>query len=1011
MQFTGIKALQYFTLVLLFFAINCEAQARRFDEFQVTHYGDESLPQTSISEILGDKKGFLWIGTQMGLVRFDGQTFRVFSPDNTPQMKTVRTLRLHKDRAGNLYFEDANANIYRVSHNGLQMIPEDSVDRMHGRIYIPGKISPFQETSSTGDKTFYFTSTFHDQTIVYTYARNRDTVRYSLPGLSNLNEPCFIIGRTIYVVNADFSITALCPGAPLKQDIHFSGDLLSDPLYVKQKGYQNAVVFERPGAAFYLLGNNMYRLEEKNGSIYTTQVIADIPVQDIHAFYADSVNGYYAIGSTSTGLYILRPKHFSVKTLRAGNDASVFYAIEHISDKLFFSSKGYLFDLYKEFEKKISDNLSMFGLYRMPDHILTSRGDTLFRLDLQTLSVKKYSASNGWLIQGLQDKSGRTWLATYNTVGQLVNDSVKWLSLNLRDKSNNYRGIESICIPHRDTLLIALRDGMVAVDLRAGKSYELPLMKGLYVRHLQTDVFGGIWILTYGNGYYYYRDGKLTALPLDKNQNLKTVHTLLPDKNGYFWMSCNKGLFRVSSAALYRYIQDHENPVYYEYFDKRAGFITNEFNGGCHPAGYIVSDSLMLLPSMAGLVYFNPLSIPAAPLQQLIYTDRVMIDGVPQPLDGSYAAPARFSVFYCEVASPYFGSNDNMRLEYRIDEIMDNWLPLTDNRYFQFNRLPYGNYHIRVRKVVSLLTGATTELTIRFQVAPPWYMKTWFLLTCLLLLIGLVWLIIAIRLRIVHAQKARLTQQVNERTRQLATSLDQLKHTVQTLEQSQAELYKSNRFKEQLTSLVLHDIQAPLRFLKRFAMYVWEKHPGLPAQKLKTDLEALYYATAEVMAYSEDFLTWIKSQKGNFSVRMGEIQLRTVFEEICNLYQKIATDQGASLHIDCPGNLLIQSDPALLSIVIRNLTDNAIKYAPKGNITLIGRRQRSRVEIIVKDTGKGMSQEEIDNIVMPGDAEVITAGGKFGYLLIRDMLLLLNGTLHINSVPAGGTEVIVTFNQ
>lgn len=1012
MQLAFTRPFKSVILLLLLFAMDHRALARHFNTFQVRHFSDESLPQNSISELLGDREGFLWIGTQMGLVRFDGQAFRVFTPANTPQMKTVRSLRLHKDRDDQLYFEDANANIYRLYHTGPQLVPKDSVDRMHGRIYIPGKVSPFYETSPTGDKTFYFRSTFQDKTITYTYARDYDTVSYSLPGLPSLNEPCFTLNRTIYVVNADFSITALYPGKPVKNDLHFTGDLPKDRLYGNRNGYQDAIVFERPGAAFYLFGNNIYRLEEKEGAIHTTLIISDIPVQNIHAFYADSVNNYYAIGSASTGLYILSPGHFPVKTLRAGTDANVFYAIEHVRDNLFFSSKGYLFDLYTGFEKKISDNLSMFGLYRTPTHILTSRGDHFCRLDLKTLSLTTtYGRSDGWLIQGVQDSKGRTWLATYNNVAQLIDDTIRYLPLSFRENGGNYRGIESICLYSPDTLIIALRDGMIAVNLQHMKAIELPLMKGLYIRHLQKDEYGGIWILTYGNGYYYYRDGKLTALPLDRNQYLKTAHTLLPDKNGYFWMSSNKGLFRVNRTALYHYIDDHRTPVNYEYFDKRSGFPTNEFNGGCHPGGYVVSDSLILIPSMAGLIYFNPLRIPPLPLQHRIYADRVVIDDVPQPLTGVYTAPARFSVFYCEVSSPYFGISDNMHLEYRIEEIMDNWLPLTNNRYFQFNRLPYGHYHIRVRKVVDLATGTATELVIRLQVAPPWYMESWFLLICLLLLIGVIWLIIAVRLRIVHAQKARLTQQVHERTRQLATSLDQLKLTVQTLEQSQAELYKSNRFKEQLTSLVLHDIQAPLRFLKRFAMYVWEKHPALPAQKLQTDLEALYYATAEVMAYSEDFLTWIKSQQGSFHVRTSEVVLRTLFEEICNLYQKIATDQGAFIHIDCPENLTIQSDPALLSIVIRNLTDNAIKYSPKGDITLTGLRNGDTVEMIIKDTGKGMSREEMEHLIAPGDSEVVTADGKFGYLLIRDMLLLLNGKLDISSVPGRGTTVIVSFNQ
>ena len=74
---------------------------------------DNGIPQTSINQVLQTSDGFLWLSTFGGLVRYDGESFHVFDPGNTPGMITSRVLRLFEDRSGNLWIGTEDRGLIR----------------------------------------------------------------------------------------------------------------------------------------------------------------------------------------------------------------------------------------------------------------------------------------------------------------------------------------------------------------------------------------------------------------------------------------------------------------------------------------------------------------------------------------------------------------------------------------------------------------------------------------------------------------------------------------------------------------------------------------------------------------------------------------------------------------------------------------------------------------------------------------------------------------------------------
>src|SRR3954471_14122838 len=113
-----------FTLLL---TISCTKIVAQLPSYYIQHFNDENgLVQNSIKGIEIDKEGYLWIGTEMGLVRYDGSNFKLYNRTNLPQLKTNRILNIGVLKSGNMFVEFEGHQYYFINnHSKLQIIPKD----------------------------------------------------------------------------------------------------------------------------------------------------------------------------------------------------------------------------------------------------------------------------------------------------------------------------------------------------------------------------------------------------------------------------------------------------------------------------------------------------------------------------------------------------------------------------------------------------------------------------------------------------------------------------------------------------------------------------------------------------------------------------------------------------------------------------------------------------------------------------------------------------------------------
>jgi signal transduction histidine kinase len=223
------------------------------------------------------------------------------------------------------------------------------------------------------------------------------------------------------------------------------------------------------------------------------------------------------------------------------------------------------------------------------------------------------------------------------------------------------------------------------------------------------------------------------------------------------------------------------------------------------------------------------------------------------------------------------------------------------------------------------------------------------------------------------------------------------------------ELEQSTLLKEKLISVIMHDLRSPLFAQSMLIDYLNEKYEELNDAEVHDILEDLRDASNKLCQFSTDFLTWYNSQKHGFEISNGPIELDKFIKETGAFYADIARRKGIFIDYAIPHGLIIFSDRNILSIILRNLVDNAVKYTPQGNIRITAERMDEQIRIRIDDTGPGMTAEKIGELLSYMEESADKATATFGYRFITELVRKMGGTLGIESEPGKGTIVMVTL--
>lgn len=457
----------------------------------------------------------------------------------------------------------------------------------------------------------------------------------------------------------------------------------------------------------------------------------------------------------------------------------------------------------------------------------------------------------------------------------------------------------------------------------------------------------------------------------------------------------------VNKSSLLRYAHHLADNVYFYSFTTANSLHTNEFNGGCFPPYVWMKDSMLSLPSLKGLVWFYPNKVHIQYPNNDIYIDFLTLNNkrLDVPVDRKLLVNADFTNMTVAISCPYFGNKENLKLYYNIQGLDSVWNPVSDNGLIQINRIPPGSYSIVIRKDMPDKNAADTFESIHIVVKKPVYQTPLFIGSAAFVICAIIFLVYYARIRLLKHRNEVLQHIISAQTKNLENSVKELRRSKEQLE-------RTVNIKDNIITFLLHDLRSPIYSLNRISGNAVIKYDEYPVEINKKNLLEIYKAALNLFNFTQNFFTWAITQKENFKPSLRSVSLQTVFNDVKKLYVDIAQIHNNTLNV-APTKISCICDKDILFAIIRNLIDNATKNTHNGNIYLYADREEDAISIVVADTGKGLSKEQIDNFF---DTDRENAYSKNGSRIIMELARAINSRISIESAPNAGARFIIRLN-
>ena len=220
-------------------------------------------------------------------------------------------------------------------------------------------------------------------------------------------------------------------------------------------------------------------------------------------------------------------------------------------------------------------------------------------------------------------------------------------------------------------------------------------------------------------------------------------------------------------------------------------------------------------------------------------------------------------------------------------------------------------------------------------------------------------------------------------------------------------IVEKNRF----FSLLAHDMRSPFNgFLGLTEILATEIHQ-MSMDEIQSISQLLNKSASNLYDLLGNLLEWSRLQRDLIMVVPESFTLLPRISESLKFIKEAAKKKEIRFDFDIPVDLMIYTDPNVLDSIIRNLTNNAVKFTPKGGRVIIGAKLSSdrSIDISIKDTGIGMNNQMIDNLFsIEVDTSRKGTDGEsstgMGLIICRDLIEKLGGELNIESVEGKGSE-------
>jgi ligand-binding sensor domain-containing protein len=484
--------------------------------------------------------------------------------------------------------------------------------------------------------------------------------------------------------------------------------------------------------------------------------------------------------------------------------------------------------------------------------------------------------------------------------------------------------------------------------LRGEQATSVPGVSEGDVSSLHLDRDGVVWIGTYGQGIKRWQAGRLVSYTRREGLADDRVFHILEDDFGFLWMSSNRGVFRVRKSELNDLAGGRTAAITSTLFSEADGMRSRECNGGGSPGAWKTRDGRLWFPTVSGVAVVDPgkLSTPAVP--PTVRIERMLVDDAPLVAVSDLVIPPGSQRVEVHFTSPNFIAPDRVRFRYRLEPFSKGWIDAGTRRSATFTNLNPGPHRFEVMATNEDGIWSPVAAGLSFRLEPRLHQTTTFRIACGLLALCAAFGVYGLRLRQVRsrfdavlAERSRIAREIHDTLAQgFAGIALHLESVDETLEGTPVE---ARRHLDQARRLVRHSLEETRRTL-------WDLRTG----------------------------------------SLGP-------EPLVGALSAVARQLGAAVEIEVEGKprpLPGRVEEALYRIGREALT-NARKHANPNRIRVGVRFAPDRIHLIVTDDGAGFDVE----------ASSRSGNGHFGLLGMRERAAEVGADLEVESRKGAGTTV------
>jgi signal transduction histidine kinase/CheY-like chemotaxis protein/streptogramin lyase len=578
---------------------------------------------------------------------------------------------------------------------------------------------------------------------------------------------------------------------------------------------------------------------------------------------------------------------------------------------------------------------------------------------------------------------------------------------------------------HRDaegTIWVATPRGVMRLVPGGAELEPVPLpLDGASVFDIRTSANG---LFVGGKKGLYIQQGGVRRL-LTKADGLKDnwVQSVVIGPDGALWIDyfASEGITRIDlkegEVQLHHFTVDDglpSNVVYSQFFDSRHrhwlatdsgvavfegkrwthydtsdGLIWDDLNAHAYLAE---DDGTVWFGTSAGLARFHPAEqprviLPATLITSVLRNDQATLD---TDFDSSIQSLGlRFTMLSYRRNNPTF--------RYRIGTENNPWIQ-TQAREVRFAELPAGSYRFEVQGEVEPGVWGRRAL-LEFRIRAPWFLSWPCQVSLVFLLAGMIWLWWRQREARERKVRAELEVAVEERTRDLNAA--------------RARAEQASRVKSEFVANISHEMRTPLNAVMGFthlALQVTEK------PEVSDYLKNVHLSAKGLLGLINDILDFSKLESGRVKIDPVAFAFRPFVAEVASILGREASRKRLEMKSIVEDSVpeWVCADPDRLRQVLVNLLGNAIKFTSRGGVTVQVAHSENQLKFAVSDTGIGIHPDKQAAIFeafqqVDNSTSRRYGGTGLGLTISKRLVESMGGQIMLESEPGKGSTFWFTI--